>query len=242
MSAAGNKKPLVLLPGFLCDQTVWDFQVAALSDIAACMVVDWGQLGSIEAMAEHVLRVAPERFALAGHSMGGRVAFQVYRMAPDRVDRIALLNTGADARPGGEAGAEEERGRRELLAIARTQGMRAMALKWLTGMIPLYRMTDTVLVEEIVRMFAGKSPDLFEIQMEALLARPDARPILSQIRCPALVLTGADDGWSTPARHRDMAAAIAGARLELIPRSGHMSTMERPADVAEALRAWLGSS
>jgi len=239
MNAGADRQQLVLLPGFLCDRTVWEFQISALSDIAECMVMDWGTLGSIEAMAEHVLRLAPERFALAGHSMGGRVAFQVYRMAPDRVERIALLNTGADARPAGEAGADEERKRRTLLALARDQGMRSMALEWLTGMIPPYRMTDAALVENIVRMFAGQTPDLFEIQMKALLARPDARAILAQIRCPALVLTREDDGWSTPARHREMAAAIADARLALIPRSGHMSTMERPAEVAEAMREWL---
>jgi pimeloyl-ACP methyl ester carboxylesterase len=239
MNADAHLQQLVLLPGFLCDRTVWEFQISALSDIAECMVLEWGTLGSIEAMAEHALRLAPERFALAGHSMGGRVAFQVYRMAPHRVQRIAVLNTGADARPAGEAGAEEERKRRALLTLARAQGMRAMTLEWLAGMIPPYRMTDATLVDEIVRMFAGQSPHLFEIQMNALLARPDARAILAQIRCPALVLTGEDDGWSTPARHREMATAIPGARLRLIPRSGHMSTMERPAEVAEAMREWL---
>jgi pimeloyl-ACP methyl ester carboxylesterase len=88
-------------------------------------------------------------------------------------------------------------------------------------------------------MFSAKSPDLFEIQMKALLARPDAAPILGQIRCPALVLTGEDDIWSTPTRHREMAAAIPGAELVLIPKSGHMSTMERPAEVSAALREWL---
>src|ERR1700686_3697315 len=102
MPAASEKKSLVLLPGFLCDRTVWESQISLLSDAAACAVVDWGTLGSIEDMAEEVLRIAPQRFALAGHSMGGRVAFQVYRMAPQRVERIALLNTGADARAEGE--------------------------------------------------------------------------------------------------------------------------------------------
>jgi pimeloyl-ACP methyl ester carboxylesterase len=123
--------------------------------------------------------------------------------------------------------------------MAREQGMRAMALEWLKGMLPPYRMTDTALVEEIVRMFASRTPDLFEIQMNALLARPDARGVLGRIRCPALVLTGEDDGWSTPERHREMAASIQGGRLRLIPKSGHMSTMERPAEIAEAMREWL---
>jgi len=244
MTSASDRKSLVLLPGFLCDRTVWESQIAALSGVAECTVLDWGTLRSIEAMAEEVLRVAPERFALAGHSMGGRVAFQVYRMAPHRVDRIALLNTGADARAEGEAGAQEERGRRRLLDLARTQGMRAMTRQWLAGMLPPYRMVDVDLVEAITRMFESQSPDLFEIQMHALLARPDAAPVLPTIQCPALVLTGQDDAWSTPLRHEQMAAAIPGCRLlatglVLVPKCGHMSTMERPVEVSAALRTWL---
>ncbi len=202
-------------------------------------MLDWGSLGSIESMAEEVLRVAPQRFALAGHSMGGRVAFQVYRMAPHRVERIALLNTGADARPEGQAGAQEEHQRRALLELARAQGMRAMTRQWLTGMIPPYRMTDLELVSAIIGMFASNTPDLFEVQMHALLARPNAVPVLKTITCPALVLTGQDDVWSTPLRHIEMAAAIPGSQLVLVPQCGHMSTMECPSEVTAALRAWL---
>src|SRR6202167_3831774 len=99
--------PLLLLPGLICDQTVWQQQIDALSDLAVCTCADYGSLDSIPAMAEAVLRAAPERFSLAGHSMGGRVALQVFRLAPQRVARIALLNTGSSARPPGEAGEEE---------------------------------------------------------------------------------------------------------------------------------------
>lgn len=239
MPPASERQSLVLLPGLLCDRTVWEPQIATLADVADCTVAEWDALGSIEAMAEEVLRIAPERFALAGHSMGGRVAFQVYRMAPHRVDRIALFNTGADARPAGEAGLNEERGRRMLLDVARTQGMRTMTLQWLTGMLPSYRQADGELVEAIVQMFERKSADIFERQIEALLARPNAVPVLATIQCPALVLTGQDDAWSGPARHEQMAAAIPGSRLVLVPRCGHMSTMERPAEVGAAMRAWL---
>jgi pimeloyl-ACP methyl ester carboxylesterase len=234
-----EKTHLVLLPGFLCDRTVWEHQIEALSDLADCTVPDWGTLDSLTAMAEAVLHAAPERFALAGHSMGGRVAMQLYRLAPHRVERIALMNTGAIPRDPGPAGQNEERERRALLALARVHGMRAMAVEWLSGMLPPYRQTDTELVESILRMFERKSPDMFEIQMEALLARPDAVPVLSQIDCPALVLTGCDDVWSPPARHQEMAAAIPASQLVLVPRCGHMSTMERPAEVAQAMRAWL---
>ncbi len=221
-----DKPSLVLLPGFQCDQTVWKHQIAGLSDVADPVSMEWGpEHTSILAMAEAVLRQAPPEFALAGHSMGGRVAFQVLRLAPERVTKVALLNTGADARPAGEAGETEERNRRRLLDIARSQGMRAMAVEWLKGMIPPYRQEDSPLVEEIIAMFERKSPDLFEIQMLALLGRPNASPLLPHIMCPALVLTGQDDTWSPPARHLQMAQSIRRSELVIVPKCGHMSTM-----------------
>jgi pimeloyl-ACP methyl ester carboxylesterase len=227
---------LVLLPGFLCDQTVWKHQIANLSDLADPVCMEWlPEHNSILAMAEAVLRWAPPTFALAGHSMGGRVAFQVYRLAPERVTRIAVFNTGSDARS-----ETEEPGRRRLLAIAQSQGMRAMAVEWLKGMLPSYRQDDAPLVEEIIAMFERKSPDLFEIQMLALLGRPNATHFLPYILCPALVLTGRDDVWSPPARHLDMAQLIPKSELVLVPKCGHMSTMERPDEVTEAMRQWLG--
>lgn len=210
--------------------------MASLAGVADPICMEWApEHDSILAMAEAVLRWAPPRFALAGHSMGGRVAFQVARLAPERVTRLAVLNTGSDARND-----TEEPGRRRLLSIARTQGMRPMAIEWLKGMIPPYRQNDAPLVEEIIAMFERKSPDLFEIQMLALLGRPNATPFLPQIQCPALVLTGRDDVWSTPARHLDMAQWIPKSELVLVPKCGHMSTMERPQEVTAALRSWLG--
>lgn len=238
-----TKPSLVLLPGFLCDQTVWKQQIAGLAPFADAVCMEWTpEHRSILAMAEAVLRWAPERFALAGHSMGGRVAFQILRLAPERVTKVALLNTGADARPPGEAGETEERGRRRLLAIARSQGMRAMAIEWLKGMLPPYRQEDTALVEEIIGMLERKSPDLFEIQMLALLGRPNVAPLLTYILCPALVLTGFDDAWSPPARHLQMAQSIRMSELVVVPKCGHMSTMERPEEVTAAMREWLTRS
>jgi pimeloyl-ACP methyl ester carboxylesterase len=235
-----DKPSLVLLPGFQCDQTVWKHQIAGLSDVADPVSMEWGpEHASILAMAEAVLNAAPPEFALAGHSMGGRVAFQVLRLAPERVTKVALLNTGADARSAGEAGETEERNRRRLLDIARSQGMRSMAVEWLKGMIPPYRQEDSALVEEIIAMFERKSPDLFEIQMLALLGRPNASPLLPHILCPALVLTGQDDTWSPPTRHLQMAQSIRRSELVIVPKCGHMSTMERPDEVTAAMREWL---
>jgi pimeloyl-ACP methyl ester carboxylesterase len=224
----------------MCDHTVWDVQIAALSDIADGRSMEWdASHTSLVKMAEAVLDTAPPRFALAGHSMGGRVAFEVYRRAPERVTHISVMNTGTAPLAQGAAGEEEERGRRKLLDIAFREGIRPMAMEWLKGMIPAARMSDVTLVEAIITMFERKTPELFLIQQEALLARPDARPVLPTISCPALVLTGQDDVWSPPVRHEEIAAAIPGSKLELVPKSGHMSTMERPAEVTAAMRVWL---
>jgi pimeloyl-ACP methyl ester carboxylesterase len=236
---SSDRQPLLLLPGLICDQTVWQQQIDALSDVAVCTCADYGSLDSLPAMAEHVLRSAPERFSIAGHSMGGRIALQVYRLAPDRVVRIALLNTGSSPLAAGAAGVEEARKRSELVALAQSQGMPAMLREWLPPMIAPHRINDTALVNSIIEMMSRKTPEIFAAQVCALLARPDATAVLDQICCPALLLTGQEDGWSPPAQHAAMAARIAGSTLVIIPDSGHMSMMERPAEVSAALRAWL---
>jgi pimeloyl-ACP methyl ester carboxylesterase len=137
-------------------------------------------------------------------------------------------------------GQEEERKRRALLALARSQGMRAMATQWIQGMIAPARLSDSPLVEAIIRMFERKTPDLFEAQMNALLQRPDATPLLAQIGCPAMFLSGREDGWSTPAAHHMMAGAVQNGRIVIVPECGHMSTMEQSAVVSQAMREWLG--
>jgi pimeloyl-ACP methyl ester carboxylesterase len=234
-----HREPLLLLPGLVCDQTAWQQQIDALSDIAVCTCTDYGSLDSLPAMAEAVLRTAPERFSIAGHSMGGRVALEVYRLAPHRVARIALLNTGSSPLAAGAAGAEEARKRGELVALAQSQGMQAMLQQWLPPMIAPRHLTDLALVNSIIEMMSRKTTEIFAAQVRALLARPDATAVLDHIRCPALLLTGQEDGWSPPAQHAAMQAKIAGSTLVIVPGSGHMSMLERPAEVSAALRAWL---
>jgi pimeloyl-ACP methyl ester carboxylesterase len=223
----------------VCDQTLWQRQIDALPDVAVCTCADYGWLDSIPAMAESVLRAAPDRFSVAGHSMGGRVALEVRRLAPRRVARIALLNTGYLPRAAGAAGEEEARKRGELVSLAESEGMRAMLREWLPPMIDSRRINDTALVNAIIEMMSRKTPEIFAAQVRALLARPDASQVLEQIRCPALLLTGREDGWSGPAQHAAMAAKIAASQLVIVPDCGHMSPLERPAEVSAALRAWL---
>jgi pimeloyl-ACP methyl ester carboxylesterase len=230
---------LLLLPGLTCDAEVWAPQVQALGDVAHCVVPDWGSPDTLAAMAERLLAQAPsERFAVAGHSMGGRVALEVWRLAPQRVRRLALLSTGFHPLPAGEAGERERAGRQALIDLAQTQGMRAMGQQWARGMVHPRRL-DSPVFEAILAMQERCPIERYVAQQAALLARPDAGPLLPSISVPTLVLTGQDDGWSGPAQHQAMAAAIPGARLCLVPDSGHMVTWEQPEAVSAALRQWL---
>lgn len=234
----GLGTPVVLLPGLVCDATVWTHASAGLRGRATVTISDYDSLDSLGAMAEKVLREAPPRFALAGHSMGGRVALEVLRRAPERVAAIALLDTGVQPIASGEAGQREADGRHELLQIARQQGMAAMATRWVQGMVWKPRLGESALINGVIDMFARSTAEVFAAQIRALLSRPDAGGLLPGIRCPALVLCGEEDSWAPAARHREMAAQIPGATLELIPECGHMCTLERPEAVTRALLAW----
>ncbi|HXC09099.1 MAG TPA: alpha/beta fold hydrolase [Steroidobacteraceae bacterium] len=228
---------LVLLPGLLCDRDVWAGQIAALGE--SCIVPQYQNLDSIVAMARRVLDEAPPRFALAGHSMGGRVALEVVRTAPERISRLALLDTGYEARKAGEPGEEEARGRRHLVDVARERGMRAMGTEWVQGMVHPAHLADSVLIERILAMIERQTPAAHAAQIRALLERPDASDVLSQIRCPTLIACGREDLWSPLERHQAMAALIPGSQLVVIEHCGHMSTMEQPAAVTAAMRRWL---
>lgn len=230
---------LLLLPGLLCDRAVWQPQIDALAGRVDCVVPNYASLASLTAMAEHVLATAPtETFALAGHSMGGRVAFEVMRLAPQRVERVALLDTSYPALAQGSEGELERSRRMALLQIARSQGMRVMGEAWASGMVHPTRL-GTPLFDSILDMIERNTPDMFAAQVHALLTRPDATTVLTAIRCPALVLCGREDAWSPVQRHEEMHAAIGGSRLVVIEQCGHMSTLERPDAVARAFVDWL---
>ncbi|WP_020681583.1 alpha/beta fold hydrolase [Marinobacterium rhizophilum] len=231
-------KSLLLLPGLLCDDAVWRDQAASL-DGWRCLVPDYGLADSIEDMAARALDRAPEHFVLAGHSMGGRVALEIYRQAPERVSHLILLDSGYAGRPAGEAGEHEKSRRLALLQQAKEAGMRAMGRTWLAGMVHPSRLDDSELVNDILAMIERKTPEIFAAQIEALLHRPDATAQLGEIDCPTLLLCGREDSWSPLARHEEMASLIPGSRLEVIEDAGHMSTMERPQAVTSVIRDWM---
>ena len=167
--------PLVLVPGLMCDSAVWLPLVPALQAsrrVGSVVLVEHGDCDSLLGMAQRLLESAPARFALAGHSMGGRVALEVCRLAPERVSHLALLDTGHAPLAAGEAGQQEVHKRHALLQLARERGVRAMAAQWVQGMVHPERLADTVLIEQVLDMFERKGADDFERQIRALLASP----------------------------------------------------------------------
>lgn len=230
---------LLLLPGLLCDEASWAGVAAQLHDVATCRVARYGDERSLAAMAARAVDGAPAQFALAGHSMGARVACEILRIAPERVACLALLDTGHAGVPAGAAGDSERERRRALVETAHARGMRALAHAWLPPMIHPSRLQDESLVVEIVAMVERSTPQRFSAHVEALLARPAVGELLRTIRVPTLVACGNDDAWSPLAQHVAIASLVPGSRLATFADCGHMSPMERPAEVAAALRSLL---
>ncbi|MBI3708538.1 MAG: alpha/beta fold hydrolase [Proteobacteria bacterium] len=232
--APGPSIPLILLPGLLCDRALWAPQIAALSDIADIGVADLSQADTMSSMADTVLAMAPERFALAGLSMGGYVAFEVFLRAPHRISRLALLDTQA----GVSSPAAVERAR-ALMKLAERGEFKGVTHRLLPLLIHPSRMSDAALTATVMAMTARVGRDAYLRQQLALLGRVDSRPGLARITCPTLVLCGREDQLTPVERHREMAADIANARLVVVDECGHLSPLERPDEVNRAMRIWL---
>jgi pimeloyl-ACP methyl ester carboxylesterase len=227
-------RQVVMVPGLVSDADVFAPQVQALSDVATALVTDITDAPTIAAMAEAVLTSAPARFALAGHSMGGYVALEVLRRAPERVEALALLDTSA--RP---ETAQQTARRRELLALSDAQGYAALLdALWPFEVAPS-RVGDAALRRRMDAMMLRTGPEVFARQTDAIIGRPDSRPHLAAISCPTLVLCGRDDVITPLDGSEQMAAGIPGADLVVLDDCGHLSTWERPEQVDAALRAWL---
>jgi pimeloyl-ACP methyl ester carboxylesterase len=226
--------PLLLVPGLGCTARLYAPQVAALADVAETHIVDHGSHATIAEIAAAVLAAAPARFALAGLSMGGYVAFEMIRQAPERIARLALLDTMA--RP--DTPAILERRHRHLALIADGRyGEVINAL--LPVLVHPDRLADAAVVAVVREMADAIGAERFARQMLAIMGRADSRPTLAAIRCPTLVLVGAEDALTPPDLAREMHDGIAVSRLVVVPDCGHLSTIERPDAVAAALRVWL---
>ena len=224
---------LLFLPGLICDARIYAPQLATFPESRA--VDGYGLANSLEAMARVVLEQAPESFDLFGHSMGGRVALEVFRLAPNRVRRLALASTGVHS-----IGEGEPAKRRALQAIGHDDGFAALVGTWLPPMVaeanrskPIYGAMRQMCLD------AGQAT--FDAQIDAQLTRPEQESLLAEIRCPTLVMTGQLDSWSGPAQHEAIAAQIADSSLVIVEGAGHMLPLEAPETVNQAIAAWLKS-
>ena len=229
-----DRLPLVLVPGLLCTTKLYEPQMPALTAAGPVMIADHTRADRMQDIARQILADAPPRFALCGLSMGGYISFEIVRQAPERVMKLALLDTMA--RP--EQPAQSER-RRALIALAQSGRFSEVPDQMVPQFLHPRRQNDAALVD-IVRTMAGETgPEVFVRQQTAIMGRPDSRPTLKQIRCPTLVLVGDADALVSREAAEEMAEAIAGARLVVVPDCGHLSTLEQPEAVTQALMDWM---
>jgi pimeloyl-ACP methyl ester carboxylesterase len=225
---------IVLIPGLGCSARLYRDQVAALWPSGAVTIADHRRDETIDAIATRVLGDAPPRFALAGLSMGGFIAFAMLRQAPERIARLALLDT--NARPD----APERTAEREMF-IAMAQAGKFMEV--CDTLMPRYlhpsRLAERDITQTVRDMATDTGSDAFIRQQRAIIGRPDARPLLASIRCPTLVLVGDSDAATPPELAKEIADGISGSTLVIVPKCGHLSTLERPDEVNAALSQWL---
>lgn len=224
---------LLLLPGLLCDVVLWEAQVAGLAGLARCRVADVTLDDGLPAMAARALALAPPRFALAGLSMGGYLAFEILRQAPGRITRLALLDTSA--RPDSP---DQARRRRGLMALTRTGQFKGVTPRLLPQLVHPDNLAGPV-GSAVIAMAERVGRDAFLRQQAAILGRPDSRPDLPGLRLPTLVAVGESDTLTPPELAAEIAAAIPGARLHRIPGCGHLPPLEAPAAVTALLSDWL---
>lgn len=222
---------ILLIPGLLCDETVWQ---PVLSALPGAQVADLSTQDDLTEMARDCLATYPGPLRVAGHSMGARVAMEMARLAPDRVTRLALLDTGIHPLAAGEVPRRDE-----IVRFAYDNGMAALAQRWLPGMVHAPNRENAGLMRRLTDMVLARDPDLHARQIKALVNRPDASATLGQITCPVLLLVGRQDQWSPVSRHQDMQRLLPAARLEVIDDAGHFAPLEQPHKVAQILAGFL---
>ncbi len=235
MSAtSSNGLPVVLVPGLLCTARLYAEQIPVLWRFGAVTVANHTRDDSMQAIARRILAAAPLRFALAGLSLGGYIAFEIVRQAPERVAKLAIL----DSRVGAEVPAQTA-SRLPLIELAKTGRFAEIPDRLFPVFVHRDRLGDAALKSLVRTMAEETGPDAFLRETQAIMTRADARPGLAAIACPTLVLVGDGDQLTPPKLAEEIAAGIRGARLVVIPACGHISTLERPEAVNKALAEWM---
>ena len=228
--------PIVLVPGLASSARIYAPVIPALWRFGPVMVANHIRDDSMADIAARVLREAPPRFALAGHSMGGYIALEIMRQAPERVVKLALINT--QARPDTPEATARRRG---LMERARRGELRAIREESFPELVHPSRRDDADILKLVHAQDEDVGVDGYLRQQTAIIARVDSRPSLSAITCPTLVLTGDSDNTIPNAFSKEMAEAIAGARLVILDRCGHLPQAEQPEATVRALTGWLGT-
>ena len=227
---------LVLVPGLNCTRALFEPQIRALAGERSILFADHASDATMEGVARRLLDAAPERFAIVGLSMGGYVALEVMRQAAERVTRLALLDTSA------RADTDEQRQAREtLIAMAESGRFAEVHAELWPKLVHPGRRHDQALEGAVKAMARETGPEGFVRQQRAIMSRRDARAMLPGIEIPTLVLVGAEDALTPPERAREMAEAIEWASLVVVPECGHLSSLEQPEAVTQALRLWLAA-
>lgn len=222
------KSPLVLVSGLLSNESLWQHQVKHLSEIASIQVVSPSQ-NSCEKMVQAILDVAPPKFALAGHSMGGWLCLEIMRRAPLRVSKLCLLNTTA------RSDSKEKRAKRQEMILRAKEGHFHEIVEELADRL----VYNSHVVKDVKKMFLEVGSEVFIHQEEAMINRRESRSILPGIDCPTLVIHAAQDRNFSIEEHKELVAEIPNAKLAVIEDSGHMSPLEMPQVVTALLRYWL---
>lgn len=227
--------PILLVPGLGGSPRIYAPVADALWRFGPVTVANHVRDDSMGAIARRILAEAPPRFALAGHSMGGYIAFEIMRQAPERVAKLALINT--QARPDSD---EAKARRRALIARIEQGEFHAVLDDLFPGFVHPARQGDAALRRLVHDMGDDVTAQGFVRQLAAIIARPDSRPVLATIRCPTLVLTGDTDNTLSNTLSQEMADGIHGAKLVVLSDCGHLPQPEKPRETAQALTAWLG--
>jgi pimeloyl-ACP methyl ester carboxylesterase len=226
--------PLVLVTGLTCTARLYAPQIVALWRYGPVTVADHRRDSDIKAVAARILKDAPPRFALAGLSFGGYIAFEMMRQAAARIAKLALLDTSA--RPDTP---EQTAGRKTQIAMAQTGRYGEIADLSFPRYLHRDRQSDPAMTGIVRRMIDETGADAFVRQLQAIMSRPDSRPLLTAIHCPTLVVVGDGDLATPPELNKEIADGISGARFVVVPECGHVSTIERPEAVNAALTDWL---